>query len=317
VRIGLLVALACGLAGCAYHIGQGLTEGAFDELNGDGRSGGLARTSDLLLERKLVAELGHQLGQGLVGGAMTIDPDDQAQLERTIDALLTVAARRTGAGLRAEVSPELREMVQRDIVGAFAEGLRGDIGNSAEALVERIVLKAMSSLEGSLEEPQLRETLADLLRESVYYALQEERSTPGVGSALETTLSEHLLTPLESSVGGLSELVAKRIDESARRTEKTLQAVIGALVVMTSVIAMLYFIRNRQVRRLEEQNTLAERGLRNIDAALALLDPGTRAAVVAKLEEYESVEARDILYPKAPRSPPHVVPRSDDYERRD
>lgn len=312
MRVSLPVLLAVGLAGCAYHIGEGLTEGAFDELHGPE---GIARTGELLLERQLVAELGHQLGQGFAGGAMTLDPEDQAKLERTIDALLLVAAKKTGAGLRNEVSPELREMVQRDIVRAFAEGLRGEIGDSAEAVVDRIVRQAVSSLKGSLQDEDMRGTLSDLLRDSVYYALQEERGTPAVGQALEETLTEHMLLPIESSVGGLSELVADRIDRSAKRTENTLRAVIGALVVVTSVIAMLYFIRNRQVRRLEEQNTVAERGLRNLDAAMALLDPATRASVLAKLEEYESVEAREVRYPRVVRADP-PAPRSDDYRRR-
>lgn len=307
--------VACGLTGCAYHIGQGLTEGAFDELHGEGRSGGLVRTSEILLERQLVAELGHQLGQGFTGGATAIDPEEQARLERTIDALLMVAARKTGAGLRTEVSPELREMVQRDVVRAFAEGLQGEIGTSAEALVDRMVRRAVLSLESSLEDRELRMTLSDLLRDSVYYALQEEKGTPAVGDTVEQTLTEHLLVPIESSVGGLSDLVADRIDRSAKRTENTLRAVIGALVVITSVIAMLYFIRNRQVRRLEEQNTVAERGLRNIDAALALLDPEQRASVLAKLEEYESVEVRDVRHLRVLRGD-HGAPRSDDYQRR-
>lgn len=294
------------LPGCAYHIGSGLTEGAFDELRGN--------SGQQLLERQLVAQLGQQLGKGFTGGAL--DADEQARMQRTVEMLLDVAAKKTGKGLREEVSPELREMVQRDIVRAFAEGVRGDIGDSMEELVDRVVRQAMGSLDSSLQDDALRASLSGLLRDSVYYALQEDQATLSVGSTLEDTLNRRLLAPVEDSVGGLTELVADRIDQSARRTENTLRAVIGALVVLASAIGMLYYIRNRQVRRLEEQNTVAERGLRNIDAALALLDPETRSSVLAKLEEYQAVEAREVRYPRATNGPAQVVPRSDDYQRR-
>src|SRR5262245_43192917 len=126
----LLVLLLLLAPGCAYHIGQGVVAGALDEVQGNGRSGGVDKTAELVLQRQLVAEPGKQLGQGLSTGATDMDPDQQAKLEATIDDLLTVAARQTGKGLRTEVSPELREMVRQDIVGALAEGLHGKLGDS-------------------------------------------------------------------------------------------------------------------------------------------------------------------------------------------
>jgi hypothetical protein len=298
--------------GCAYHIGQGALEGALDELQGEGKSGGISRTANVLIERQVMAELGHQLGQGLTAGATDIDPDQQAKLERAIDDLLTVAARRAGKGLRNEVSPELREMVRKDLVGALSEGLRGDLGSSLEETVDRVVGRAVLSLRASMEDEDLRMALSDLLRDSVYYAMHEGQVTPAVGETLETTLTQHMLVPIESSVGGLTDVVAGRVNEASRRTENTLRGVIGALIVVTSVIAMLYFVRNRQVRRLEEQNVEAERGLRNLDAALAMLDPNTRAAVRAKLQEYEAVAA--VPTRRVANGRDHHD-RSDDYRR--
>src|SRR6476660_1373967 len=120
-----LLLVVCLLPGCAYRMGQGVLAGAFDEMQGEGKTEGLAGTADLLLQKQILSELGHQLGQGLTAGATDFDPEQQARLEKTIDDLITVAARRAGKGLRNEVSPELREMVQKDIVAALVEGLRG------------------------------------------------------------------------------------------------------------------------------------------------------------------------------------------------
>jgi hypothetical protein len=296
---------------CAYHIGEGLVAGAFDEVQGKGKSGGVGRTADLLLEKQLLGELGHQLGQGLTAGATDIDPDQQAKLERTIDDLLTVAARRTGKGLRTEVSPELREMVRKDIVGALSDGLHGELGDSLEETIDRIVSRAAGSLKTSLQDDDLRAALSDLIRDSMYFAMREDELSPSVGQTLESTLTEHMLMPLETSVGGLTDKVAYQANEAQRRTENVLRGVIGALIVVSSVIAMLYFVRNRQVRRLEEQNTETERGLRNLDAALRELDPHARDVVQAKVEEYERVGGS--VVPMTRRA---EHPRGDDYQRR-
>ncbi|MEQ1501190.1 MAG: hypothetical protein ABMB14_03120 [Myxococcota bacterium] len=311
----LLPLLSLASSGCFYRIGQGVIEGAFDEVHGKGRSGGISHTADLLLERQVMTELGHQLGQGLTSGAADFDPDQKAALEKTIDDLITVATRRAGKGLRTEVSPELREMIEKDVIGALSEGFRGELGDSLEETVDRVVARAIGSLKTSLQDADLEMALSDLLRDSVHYAMREGAATPAIGETLEDTLTEHMLMPIESSVGGLTEVVAQRVDASARRTENTLRGVIGALVVVTSVIAMLYFIRNRQVRRLQEQNTAAERGLKNIDAALALLDTDTRSVVLAKLQEYEAVEQRPQFVPRVVQGTP-PAPRSDEYQRR-
>jgi hypothetical protein len=306
--------LACLLAvtapGCAYRIGAGVTAGALDELGGDGKSAGLEGTADALAERALLVELGHQLGAGLSSGATEVTPEQRARLEETIDGLLTVAARRTGKGLRNEVSPELREMVTKDIVGAFSDGLRDDLGDSLEDTVDRVVTRAVVSLRDNLGDEQTRWMLSDLIRDSVYFAMRETQATPAVAETLETTITENVLAPVEQSVGGITDVVASQVEASARRTENTLKGIISVLVLVSSVFFMLYLIRNRQVRSLQEQAQVSERGLRNVDAALDLLDEGSRAAVLAKLAEYQHVEEREVT-----RTQPPPPERSDDYLR--
>lgn len=313
MRVWLLLFAVAGSPACAYRLGQGLLEGAFDEVSGDGRSGGLPHTAEVLLEKQLLAELGHQLGQGLSAGVTEVQPEQQARLEQVIDDLLTVAARKTGKGLRNEVSPELREMVQKDIVRALSEGLRGELGASLEQTVDRVVAQAVASLRSSLAEEETQVALADLLRDSVYSAMREGDETPAIGQTLEATLTENMLAPIDGTVDSIGEVVG-RVERSAKKTENTLRGVIGALVVVSSVIATLYFIRNRQVRRLQEQNVAAERGLRNLDAALEQLDPASRAAVVAKLQEYDRIVGGSAgARPLGAATP---APRSDEYLRR-
>jgi hypothetical protein len=308
-----LLVLALLLPGCAYHIGQGVVAGALDEVQGEGRSGGVGRTADVLLERQVVSELGHQLGQGLTRGATDIDPEQQAKLEATIDQLLDVAAKRTGKGLRTEVSPELREMVRKDLVGALTEGLNGPLGDSLEGTVDRVVAKAVDSLRNQLRDEELRIALSNLLRDSVFYAMQQDDATPSVGSTIEEALSQHVLDPVTRSADTVTGSVAGRVAQASQRTENTLRAVIGALIVTISVIAMLYFVRNRQVRRLQEQNEDAERGLRNLDAALGQLDASARDAVRAKMREYEALRTQP---PATLEWPLRAEPRGDDYQRR-
>lgn len=316
MRRVLLLLLLCA-PGCAYRIGSGITAGALDEIGGKGRSEGVDGTVEGLLERALLVELGHQLGQGLSSGATEISPEQQARLEAVIADLLSVTARKTGQGLRTEVGPELREMVQKDIVRALSEGLRGELGGSLEQTVDRVVARAVISLRENLADQETRYVVSDLLRDSVYYAMREGQATPAVGETIEATLTENLLGPIEQTVGGLTEIVAMRVDASARRTENTLKGIISALVLLSSIFVVMYWIRNRQVRRLEEKTSLAERGLQNVDAALELLDEQTRATVLAKLEEYERVASRPshVSAPRGTTQPP-APSRSDDYLRR-
>jgi hypothetical protein len=300
------------LVGCAYTIGSGITAGALDEVQGKGRSGGVEGTLDRVLERELLTELGHQLGQGLSSGATDIDAEQKARLEQTIDELILVAARRAGHGLRTEVSPELREMVQKDIVHALSEGMRGELGESLESTVDRVVAKAIGTLRRELRDDDTRQALTDLLTESVYFAMREGNDiTPAVGETLQATVTENMLMPIESSVGGITELIARQVSEtvseSTRRTERTLQSVISVLVVGIGVMAVLYFIRNVQVRRLQERSAQAERTAKGIDAALLMLDDDTRASVEQKLREIRRIDGVGSPAPEQ---------RSEDYVRR-
>ncbi len=322
----VLLAVALASPGCAYRIGAGVTAGMLDEVHGKGRSAGLEGPLEDILEKELLAQLGSQLGQGLASGATQIDPEQQARLEQTIDSLLTVAARRAGHGLRTEVSPELREMVQKDIVRALSEGMRGELGDSLESTVDRVVRRAVVSLRAELGDEDTRLVVTDLLRDSVYYAMRESGATQGVGETLESTLTENMLFPIQETFGGMNEVVTRQVEEAQRRTENTLRAVIGALVLLTGVFGLMYYIRNRQVRRLEERNVEAERGLQNVDAALEMLDAATREAVLSKLQEYRHVEERKTAtgmrtIPRSddyvrPKKPPSVPPPSDDYGRK-
>ncbi len=309
VRVVLLCFVLLAPA-CAYRIGAGATAGALDEVGGLGRSGGLEGAVDTLAQRALLAELGHQLGEGLASGATEFTPDQQHRLEETIDSLLMVAAQRTGKGLRNEVSPELREMVTKDIVGAFADGLRGDLGDSLDTAVDRAVSTAVVSLRESLGEEETRWALSDLLRDAVYYAMREEQATPAVGDTLEATLTENVLSPFEESVGGLTMIVSREVQDSARRTETTLKGIISVLVLVSSVFFLLIMVRNRQVRGLQERQLESERGLKGVDAALDLLDEQSRAQVLAKLQEYRGIDGRPLNGTSPPA--PH---RSDDYMR--
>jgi len=308
----VLIATLLG-SGCAYRIGGGAVAGALDELGGNGRTGGVETATEDLVERALLVELGHQMGEGLSTGATTVTPEQQAHLEQTIDSLLLVASKRAGKGLRNEVSPELRNLVVRDIVGAFSDGLRNDLGNSLEDTVDRVVARAVISLRETIDEPDTRYILADVLRDSIYLAMREGSASPAVGDTLRTTLTEDVLIPIESSVGGITNQVAYEVQAQAQRTERQLKGVISVLVVILGVGLMLYLVRNRQVRRLQEANTEAERGLRSVDAALEQLDDQTREQVFAKLQEYQTVAER--LEASATTVPP-ATPRRDDYQRK-
>jgi hypothetical protein len=304
--------LLLSLVACAYTIGSGLTAGVMDEVQGKGRSDGIEGPLDRVLERQLLTELGHQLGQGLTSGATDIDPEQKQRLEQTIEELILVASRRAGHGLRTEVSPELREMVQKDIVRALSEGMRGELGDSLESTVDRVVARAIGTLRRELRDDETRQALTDLLTESVYFAMREGNDiTPGVGETLQTTVTENMLMPIETSVGGITEQIARQVSEtvseSTRRTENTLRSVIGVLIVLMGAIVIAYFVRNRQVQRLQQRSAQAERAAKGIDAALLLLDEETRASVQQKLQELRRID-------DAGAPPP--ASRSEDYVRR-
>jgi len=266
---------------------------------------------DRVLERALLVELGHQLGAGLSSGATEITPEQAEALESVIDNLLTVAATRTGQGLRNEVSPELREMVRKDIVGAFSDGLDNELGDSLQKTVDRMVTQAVVSLRTVMKEEDTRYATSDLLRDSVYYAMREgQGGTPAVAETIEFTLVNNLLEPLEQSVGGLTDVVATRVEDSARRTENTLRTVIGGLLFFAGVLAVLYVVRGWQLQRAQESSKQAAQALGGVDAALELLDEDTRAVVKKKLDEFQAVARGDqINTPLPPKR------RGDDYMR--
>lgn len=306
-----LILVLCLAPGCIYKAGGGLTAGMMDEIAGNGRTEGLEGVITDLTEQQVFAELGHQLGSSLVSGATDITPEQQARLELAIEGALHVAAARTGAGLRDEVSPQLREMVQQDIVETLAAGMRGELGDSLQETVERVVAAAVHSLEESLKDPLFREAVSDTIRESTYHAMREGKpGMPGVGETLEVTLSENLLAPMETSVGGMVTNVADRVDASAKRTERTLQGVISALVVVLGVFLLMYLLTRRQLQRTRATVQVTQQELRTVGAALDHLDPQERARILGKLDEYHQVAGRA---PKAPQQPG----RSDDYVRKD
>jgi hypothetical protein len=303
------------LVGCAYTIGSGLTAGVMDEMGGKGRSKGVEGITEALIEKQMLVELGHQLGQGLGSGVTEIEPEQQARLEQTISDVITVAMQKAGAGLRNEVSPELREMVQKDIVRALSEGMRGELGDSLEATVDRVVARAVASLRDNLGDEATKMVVSDLIRDSTYYAVRESQITPSVGETLQSTLTENMLAPIQKTMEDMTDILGEEVDTRADRmqdrTENTLRTIIGFLVVAMGVGAMLYFVRGRQAQRLAERSAEAERGLANFDAALEALDPAARAAMLAKLAEYQALTQR-------PAAPIVVPPpkRSDAYERK-
>jgi len=303
----LLLLFALPLApGCFYKVGSGLMAGVLDEAGGKGESGGVDPIFEGIVEKALLAELGHQLGQGLQTGVTEITPAQQAGLEATVDGLVTVATARAGKGLRRDVSPELREMIQKDIVEAFAEGIRGELGGSLEETVDRLVTRAILSLRQNLEQDELKWATADLLRDSIYLAMREGAASPPVGETLQTTLEENVLNPFSNNVEDLADVIAGKVDDQAKRTENILSAVISALVIILGVIAVLYGISRRQLRREQATRGQREVDLRSLNVALAQLDDATRAEVEGKLHEVRALVAG---------ATPEVEDRSEDYLR--
>lgn len=312
LRLLLLAFTLLLSTGCAYRIGSGVMAGLLDESGGKGRTEGVEPMLDRVVERELLVELGHQLGTGLSSGATEISPEQRAELERTIESLLAVTTARAGQGLRRDVSPALREMVTRDIIGALSEGLRGDLSDSLESTVDRVITRSIVSLRRNLADDETRLVTAELLRDSIYIAMQEGRpGSPAVAETLQFTLEENVLAPFEGSVGGLVDVVAGRVDESARRTENTLKVIIGALVIVLGAVVLLYWVSQQRLNRERASSERTESDLRSLDAALSTMEPGTREAVIAKMLE---VQRGTLRSPKAPTQPPPPS-RSTNYER--
>lgn len=311
----LLVALIC-VPGCAYRIGGGLTAGILEEIGGDGRSEGVETMGDQVLERALLVELGHQLGSGLSSGATDITPEQQAQMESVIDGLLTVAAERSGQGLHNEVSPQLRDMVQRGIIDTLTDGINGKLGDSLERTVDRVVDQAVVSLRQGMSNDETKYAMSDLIRESVYYAMREgQGTTPAVSETIEFTLTENLLEPMEESVGGITDKVAVQVQEQYQRTENLLKTIIFALMIVMSMLAAAYLLRGRRLQRVQVGAQAAKAALGSIDVALEGLDDATRAAVQAKLATYQDVARRAAEESNHLDTPDPAQRRDDDYMR--
>lgn len=300
-----------------YRIGSGLVAGALDEVGGEGRSQGVDGIAQDILDKQLMAELGHQLGSGLSKGATDITPEEQQKLEAAIDGLITVATMRAGQGIRNEVSPEMREMIRKDIVLALSEGFRGELKGSLQDMVEGVVSSATARLKAELRDEDLKYALSDVLRESIYIAVREgQGGTPAIGETIESTMTENLLVPFERSVGGLTDNVAAQVSLQAQRTENTLRGIIGGLLIVGSIMVVLYMINRRQLARAQERAEIAAASQRSVSAALDLLDEGTRARILDKAHEYQQVAApppRPAARPQSP--PPPAAPPSDDYMR--
>ena len=265
-------------------------EGALTEVHGEGRSKGVESLVQNIVEKEYFSNLGQQLGSSLTAGATEITPEQRAQLEATIDGAVTVAFMRAGKGVRNELSPELRRMVKRDIVDALSEGLRGDLGDSLEMTIDRVVSRAGDSLTRALNDDELQIAFSELVREGMYSAIREGRGyTPGVGETLEAAITENMLNPVENSMGSLADTIAQRVDESARRTENTLRSIISALVLILGVVFVMLYFSRRQLMRQQQRNDLANEDLRSVDAALQILDDATRAEVREKMQEYIEV----------------------------
>lgn len=330
--LGLLLGASQGcVLRAGEDLGAGLVRGALAEAGPEGENGGVNAILDDIAERKIVAELGEQLGAGLIGGVGEITEEQRRSIEGLVDGAITVAAKRGGSGVRDELSPELRRMIRESLVEELVAGLRGDVGDSLAGVADRTVNAAMGSVRANLNDPEMRVILGELIRESVYLAVREGRpGSPGVGETLELTLNDNLLTPFERSVSGLTGVVADRVDESNKRIEQTLTGIISFLVLILGVFVLLFFMTRRQLAQ-ERVNTMeAQAGLRSVDAALSELDDETRAKVVGKAGEYKhfaeqiagpSGRSEDYVRgggepaPPAPTRPP--ISRSSGYERGD
>jgi hypothetical protein len=297
-----------------YRIGSRLSAGVLDEAAGRGSSGGVELVGERLVEQALLLEIGRQLGEGLSHSATDLTPEQRESLATAIEGLMMVTTSSFGAGLRDDVSPELREMVRVDIVQPLADGMRGPFSDALTFSVERAIATAESSAKDAVSDPELREAIAELIRSAVYEAMVEGRpGSPGVGETLEQTLTYNLLAPFEESIKSITQTVASRVDESADRTEGTLRAVIKALAVVLGLFVLMYALTRRQLLRARESSQAAEVDLRSISAALSMLDEETRTRIIRQAGEYHSVAAGAAT---AAATPPPARARSDAYLRK-
>ena len=315
----LILAVVLAQPGCAYNIGKRLADGVYDSSGGKSKSSGLDGLTSPLVKDAIVEELGRQLGHGLSSGIGEVTPEQRASLEATVDGILATAASRTGKGLREDVSPELREMIRKDVVGAFADGLRGELGDSMEETIERVVNRAILALERGINDPDLHEGLAETLRYSVYSAMRQGRpGSVSISETLETTVSENVLDPFEQSVSTLTSDIALQVNESAKRTENILKTVVAALVVILGAFAVMYFITRRQLQRARDSSVRAQQGLRSVGAAIEVLDEEARENLINNLEKYQAVAGQTgDIHGSGSGSTAATEARSDDYLRDD
>jgi hypothetical protein len=301
-------------------MGSSLTAGVLDEISGKGRTKGVGEMSQAMLEQQVLAEMGHQIGSGLSAGATDITPEQQQRLEAAIDGLITVAAMRTGQGIRNDVSPEMREMIRKDIVQTLSEGFRGELGDSLDEMSSRVISHSMATLKDELRDDDLRYALSDALRESIYIAMREgQGGTPSVGETLEDTLTDNMLQPIEGSVAGIQANAVDQLQKSKDETTKTLKGVVSAGIVLLVVSIIAFMIRGRQLARANVRAEAEVARNQHVTAALDLLDEGTRARILDKVSEYghmptplRSVAPKPALPPKPPANPSK---RNDDYTR--
>ncbi|MBN2798555.1 MAG: hypothetical protein JXX28_05350 [Deltaproteobacteria bacterium] len=289
MRVLLLTALLLS-PGCLYRAGGQLTAGVLDEAGGKGQTEGLVQVGDPVAQRQLFATLGHQLGKGISTGVTEITPEEQAALEAMVDGVLRTASAGAATGVREELSPALRAMIRDDVISALSAGLRGELGDSLEETVAAVIVRASGALQLALEDPALRMSLADTLRDAVFLAMREGRpGRPGVGEMLQSTVHENLLIPVELSAASITETVGERVDRSARRTEATLQAIIGALVVVLGVVALLFWISRKRLMQEREDHQEVALDMKTVAAVLDQLDEATKAKITGKVEEYRAV----------------------------
>lgn len=316
------IVLACLLLdGCMYRIGRNGMDGLLDEAIGEDRVGGVDALGDKILQKQLALELGKQLGEGVASGATDLTIAQREQIEATIDGLLTVATERGAHGIRTNLSPALRDMVRQDIVDALADGMKSRVTPQLEDTADRVVTKAIVSLRKGLDDPETRIVLSELIADSFYIAMREGgRRSPSVSDTIEATVTQSVLSPVEDSVGGIADQVALKVEEQARRTERTLQAVIAFLGAVLIGFVVLYAFVQRQLVKERATSREAEQGLRQVSAVIGLLDEGTRSKLQGVLGDpskpaKDGAATRRSDYERKDDTP-KAGPRTDGYERK-
>jgi hypothetical protein len=310
----VLLILATALApGCVYHMGRNLTAGMLDEAIGENRTGGIDQLGDRILEKQLAAELGEQLGSGLTSGATDLSPEQVRQLDDLIDGLLTTATVRGADGIRHNLSPAMRDMVKHDIVEALRDGLRDDVGPQLEDTADKVVTRAILALRRGLEDPETHFALSEALADSFYMAMREGGRSPAMEETLQGTLDQAVLSPFADTVGGITDNVSLKFEEQSRRTENTMRAIIAFLAVVLAVFLFMYLFAQRQLSRERKTAADAEAGLRNVGAAIELLDEDTRNRVLGSIGGAATGSGHQKSAAKKVEPPPG---RSDDYFRK-